>query len=185
MTKERGVLPPVSPPHNQRSSRVALSLNILCILKFGMQRKMKIAHVAEKDLTGVHLAILVAGTHEDLWDNLVPSRLEEHALALLVAEDWHRDVLQDGRKNPTLAQSSPPGTRIKMSATKRERLRLTHPATVPNSPISWSSLPGRQMGMMLSAKVTLLSVRTRARSFSYVKKLYFGWTTFFAAFNSR
>ena len=72
---------------------------------------MKCGHrvVAEKDLTGVHLAILVAGTHEDLWDNLVPSRLEEHVLALLVAEDWHGDVLEDGRKNPTLAQSSPPG----------------------------------------------------------------------------
>ena len=66
------------------------------------------AHDAEKDLTGVHLAILVAGTHEYLWDNLVPSRLEEHVLALLVAEDWHGDVLEDGRKNPTLAQSSPP-----------------------------------------------------------------------------
>ena len=65
--------------------------------------------VAEKYLTGVHLAILVAGTHEDLWDNLVPSRLEEHVLALLVAEDWHGDVLEDGRKNPTLAQSSPSG----------------------------------------------------------------------------
>ena len=72
---------------------------------------MKCGHrvVAEKDLTGVHLAILVAGTHEDLWDNLVPSRLEEHVLALLVAEDWHGDVLEDRRKNPTLAQSSPPG----------------------------------------------------------------------------
>ena len=71
---------------------------------------MKCGHrvVAEKDLTGVHLAILVAGTHEYLWDNLVPSRLEEHVLALLVAEDWHGDVLEDGRKNPTLAQSSPP-----------------------------------------------------------------------------
>ena len=71
---------------------------------------MKCGHrvVAEKDLTGVHLAILVAGTHEDLWDNLVPSRLEEHVLALLVAEDWHGDMLEDGRKNPTLAQSSPP-----------------------------------------------------------------------------
>ena len=67
------------------------------------------AHDAEKDLTGVHLAILIAGTHEDLWDNLMPSRLEEHALALLVAEDWHRDVLEDGRKNPTLAQSAPSG----------------------------------------------------------------------------
>ena len=44
--------------------------------------------------------------------------------------------------------------------------KITHPATVPNSPISRSSLPGRQMGMMLSAKVTLLPVRTRARSFS-------------------
>ena len=119
-------------------------------------------HVAKKrDLTGVHLSILVAGTHEDLWDNLVPSRLEEHVLALLVAEDWHGDVLEDGRKNPTLAQSAPPG-----SLDKTKRLRLTHPATVPNSPISRSSLPGRQMGMMLSAKVTLLSVRTRARSFS-------------------
>lgn len=117
--------------------------------------------IAEKDLTGVHLSILVAGTHEDLWDNLVPSRLEEHVLALLVAEDWHGDVLEDGRKNPTLAQSAPPGR-----LDKTTRLRLTHPATVPNSPISRSSLPGRQMGMMLSAKVTLLSVRTRARSFS-------------------
>ena len=39
----------------------------------------------------------------------MPSRLEEHALALLVAEDWHGDVLEDGRKNPTLAQSAPPG----------------------------------------------------------------------------
>ena len=38
---------------------------------------------------------------------------------------------------------------------------------------------------MLSANVTLLSVRTRARSFSYVKKLYFGWTTFLAAFSSK
>ena len=66
-------------------------------------------HVAEKDLTGVHLSILVAGTHENLRDNLVPSRLEEHVLALLVAEDWHGDVLEDGRKNPTLAQSAPPG----------------------------------------------------------------------------
>merc|ERR550534_1847214 len=64
-------------------------------------------------------------------------------------------------------------------------LSLPHPATVPNSPISRSSLPGRQIGIMLSANVTLLSARTRARSFSYVKKLYFGWTTFLAAFSSK
>ena len=61
------------------------------------------------NLTGVHLAVLVAGTHEDLWDDLVPSGLEEHALALLVAEDRDGDVLQDGRKDSTFTQSAPPG----------------------------------------------------------------------------
>ena len=67
------------------------------------------AHDAEKDLTGVHLAVLVAGAHEDLWDDFVPSGLEEHALALLVAEDRDGDVLQDGRKDSTFTQSAPPG----------------------------------------------------------------------------
>ena len=61
------------------------------------------------DLTGIHLAVLVTGAHEDLWDDFVPSGLEEHALALLVAEDRDGDVLQDGRKDSTFTQSAPPG----------------------------------------------------------------------------
>ena len=100
------------------------------------ERRLENAHVAEKDLTGVHLAILVAGTHEDLWDNLVPSRLEEHALALLVAEDWHRDVLQDGRKNPTLAQSAPPGNgdEDKNECDKKRELEVDPPCDCPKLP---------------------------------------------------
>ncbi len=47
-----------------------------------------------------------------------------------------------------------------------------------NSPTSRSSFPGRQIGMMFGLNWTFLSIRTRARSFSYVKKLYLGWTTF-------
>ena len=39
----------------------------------------------------------------------MPSGLEEHALALLVAEDRDGDVLQDGRKDSTFTQSAPPG----------------------------------------------------------------------------
>ena len=39
----------------------------------------------------------------------MPSGLEEHTLALLVAEDRDGDVLQDGRKDSTFTQSAPPG----------------------------------------------------------------------------
>ena len=81
-------------------------------------------HVAWTDLTGVHLSVLVAGTHEDLWDDLMPSRFEEHVLALLVAEDWHGDVLEDGGKNPTLAQSSPPGDGERRCCLQRRSLTL-------------------------------------------------------------
>ena len=88
----------------------------------------------------------------------------------------------DGRTPPSL---SLPHLGVVEVGEGKDEETFAHPATVPNSPISRSSLPGRQIGIMLSAKVTLLSVRTRARSFSYVKKLYFGWTTFLAAFSSK
>ena len=88
----------------------------------------------------------------------------------------------DGRTPPSL---SLPHLGVVEVGEEKDEETFAHPATVPNSPISRSSLPGKQIGIMLSANVTLLSVRTRARSFSYVKKLYFGWTTFLAAFSSK
>ena len=57
--------------------------------------------------------------------------------------------------------------------------RRPHPVTVPFSPIKVSSVAGKQMGAMLGWKVIASSKRTRAKSYSYVKKLYFGWTIFF------
>ena len=91
---------------------------------YGDQSTLFNQHVAWTDLTGVHLSVLVAGTHEDLWDDLMPSRFEEHVLALLVAEDWHGDVLEDGGKNPTLAQSSPPGGGERCYCLQRRSLTL-------------------------------------------------------------
>ena len=51
-------------------------------------------------------------------------------------------------------------------------------------PINKSSFAGKQIGIMLSWKSMRLSNFSNARSFSYVKKLYFGWTIFLAIFRS-
>lgn len=59
-------------------------------------------------------------------------------------------------------------------------LNLPQPVTVAFSPIRRSSVAGRQMGEMCAANVKALSSRTSARSYSYVKKLYLGCTTFLA-----
>lgn len=55
-------------------------------------------------------------------------------------------------------------------------LRRPHPVTVAFSPISRSSEAGRQIGEICGANSSGLSSWTRARSYSYVKKLYLGWT---------
>ena len=51
-------------------------------------------------------------------------------------------------------------------------------------PINKSSFAGKQIGMILSWKSIRLSNLSNARSFSYVKKLYFGWTIFLVIFLS-
>ena len=51
-------------------------------------------------------------------------------------------------------------------------------------PTNRSSFPGKQIGIIFSWKSILLSSLTSARSYSYVKKLYFGWTIFSTTFSS-
>ena len=43
-------------------------------------------------LTGVPAAVVVAGAHEDVRDDLVAAGAEEHLLAALVAHDGHGDL---------------------------------------------------------------------------------------------
>lgn len=57
-------------------------------------------------------------------------------------------------------------------------LSRPQPVTVAFSPIRRSSEAGRQIGEICGANSNALSSCTRARSYSYVKKLYLGWTTF-------
>lgn len=51
-------------------------------------------------------------------------------------------------------------------------------------PIRRSSVAGKQIGAMCGANSNGASSFTNAKSYSYVKKLYFGWTTFFATARS-
>lgn len=57
-------------------------------------------------------------------------------------------------------------------------LSRPQPVTVALAPTSKSSVPGKQIGAMWSVKSSGVSSLTSARSYSYVKKLYFGWTIF-------
>lgn len=59
-------------------------------------------------------------------------------------------------------------------------LRRPQPVTVAFMPISRLSVSGRQMGLTCGANSSGCSSLTSARSYSYVKKLYFGCTTFLA-----
>lgn len=54
---------------------------------------------------------------------------------------------------------------------------LIHLLPVAFCPMSKSSVPGKQIGTMWGANSRGDSSWTRAKSNSYVKKLYFGWTT--------
>lgn len=57
-------------------------------------------------------------------------------------------------------------------------LNRPHPVTVAFSPMRRSSEPGKHMGTICCVYFTGESSRTMAKSYSYVKKLYFGWTIF-------
>lgn len=57
-------------------------------------------------------------------------------------------------------------------------LNRPHPVTVAFSPMRRSSEPGKHMGTMCCVYLTGESSRTMAKSYSYVKKLYLGWTIF-------
>ena len=49
-------------------------------------------------LTGVPAAVVVAGAHEDVRDDLVAAGAEEHLLAALVAHDGHGDLRRKGER---------------------------------------------------------------------------------------
>lgn len=53
-------------------------------------------------------------------------------------------------------------------------LKRPHPVTVAFSPIKRSSVAGRQIGLMWGANSSGCSNLTKAKSYSYVKKLYLG-----------
>lgn len=54
-----------------------------------------------------------------------------------------------------------------------------HDLPVAFWPIRRSSVPGKQIGAICGANSNGASNFTSAKSYSYVKKLYFGWTIFF------
>lgn len=63
-------------------------------------------------------------------------------------------------------------------------LNRPHPVTVAFSPMRRSSDPGKHIGTICGVYCTGASNRTMAKSNSYVKKLYLGWTIFRATARS-
>lgn len=96
-------------------------------------------------------------------------------------------VVLDNWKYIQKWNKTPEKTRITSCSTDGRvppSLNRPHPVTVAFSPMRRSSEPGKHIGTMCGVYCIGASNRTMAKSYSYVKKLYLGWTIFLATARS-
>lgn len=117
------------------------------------------------------------------------ARPKEHGFASIIADYGHRNLLQYRWQGAALAQATPSGDCEKEKTFRLLQIySLSHHLEFCSSffnipvafwPIRRSSVPGKQIGAICGANSNGASNFTSAKSYSYVKKLYFGWTIFF------